>query len=302
MGDKGMYIFIDESGVFCEKTEADVNLFSPDCVVAVCFSNDASLEKWIKKYGNIEKGSKINEEKAEEILSFLDFEGVKAFIVAINSGACSGFLIDDLRNSYIITLREYAEKQPNLRDSFLRHVDYLENMNNQQLIKVMLIMQVIENSMRGIISKESTFTSIDLQKVVIYCDEIDSQLYSTVKYLTIFQFWNHSYFQPLDLNFEKIPLDWINQKGNKKYLKFSASIEFKSDDEFMGIKAADCVANFTRRFMREHLFFSNVIHLKNIFNLPFSHFLYTFGNDSFCNINELNGKSFAQLKDIFPNF
>jgi len=262
-----MNIFIDESGNFSQKKEESSTVFSPDCVVAVCLT-DSELEKWEQTYGNLGKGSNIKEDKkAQEILKKLVEIGAVVFVVSTN---CTSFSIEDVENhrKYFIDSMLNATKQDGeiLRESVKRHIQYLKSLNSQLYMKAMLILRLIENVCRGLVNIESKFKKEDLLNNKLWCDKVDN-MEKTIKHLVYFTAYNSSNVKPFDFDISKLP-DFINEVEGKKYFsfyKFLPEIVIESDDKIVGIKAADCVANFFRRSCRNNLTLEDPSIFKKLF-------------------------------------
>lgn len=294
-----MHIFIDESGGFIPRKESS-DAFKPDCVAAVIL-NDQALDKWTKKYGTLGKGSNLNEEEAQEILKFLDENRAKAFIVATNCEAYQESFIEEHRKDFVRSMDTATQGHPEqLRESVFKHMKYLENMNLQEYVKTMLITRLIENTCRGILLQTSTLTAKDLLSNILRCDNVDKKTESTIKYLICLTFNAYSQKKPVILgDSSKISYCISDDKKIFDFTKFLKDRDFKSDDECVGIKAADCIANFFRRILRKRLMLHDRSNFANILNCPYSiDFLHFNNSKSFIDIKLEGEFVISVLKDF----
>ena len=257
-----MNIFIDESGNFQpqKKLEGD---FSPDCVSAVVFTDEAH-DKWVERYGSLKKGRVFYKSTAKKIFEFLNEIGAKVFLVVVDCNSYSESDIKKHQENYIFSIHTGTSDHPEwLRAGILKHVKYLKEMSPQQYVKTMLIVRLIENVCRGIFAQTSFFSKEDFFPNKVRCHKVDEKTRSTIKYFVNFAIFASSKKDPVQCDdLSKIPgfLNTHPSEPGKQYLniaKFLEDLDFKSDgscdgkssDGCVGIKAADCVANFTRRML-----------------------------------------------------
>lgn len=276
-----MHFYLDESGN-CTQSENPSAEFAFDCVASVVF-NEKAIANWNEKYANLGKGKDLNEEQAQEILQHLAENGVKAFIVGTNCKSYSKTIAEEHRDDYILSIDTVTKGNPEwLRESVVHHMGLLAAMHPQDYVKTMMINNLIENTIRGILGRASIYSIEDFSSYIWRCDHVSKKTYSTIKNLVCLQLNSSSRKKSIDCDdFSKIP-NLINQTTNGRFLdatKIIHGFDFQSDDECTGIKAADCIANFLRRIFRGKLMLQDLSNLKKIFNLPYSLVLTHFNKD-----------------------
>ena len=265
-----MHFYLDESGN-CTQSENPSAEFAFDCVASVVF-NEKAIAKWNEKYANLGKGKDLNEEQAQEILQHLAENGVKAFIVGTNCKSYSKTITEEHRDDYILSIDTVTKGNPEwLRESVVHHMGLLAAMHPQDYVKTMMINNLIENTIRGVLGKASTYSLEDFSSFIWRCDHVSKKTYSTIKHLVCLQLNCNSRKKSVDCDdHSKIP-NLINSDGKSlDATKIIHGFDFQSDDECNGIKAADCIANFLRRVFRGKLMLQDLSNLKKIFDLPHS--------------------------------
>jgi hypothetical protein len=294
-----MNIFIDESGIF--KPEGEPGAPSFDCVAAIIL-NDLATKRWVTKYGALSKGRRSNEEKAQEILKFLDENNAKAFTISVetNRKSYSKSCITEHQKIFVSSMDTATKGHPeNLRLSVFEHMKHLEGMNCQQYVKVLMITRVIENAVRGILSQASKYTIKDFLYNTLQCDTVDKKTKSTIKHLVHLAFNCSSRREPLkcdDLN--KIRDFTSADEKIFNFYKFIGNTNFKSDEECIEIKAADCIANFFRRLLRRRLMLHNRSNFASILSLPYSIDFLHFDNKQFIDCKLEDEFVISVLKDF----
>ncbi len=276
-----MHFYLDESGN-CSQSENPSAEFAFDCVASVVF-NERAIANWNEKYANLGKGKDLNEEQAQEILQHLAENEVKAFIVGTNCKSYSKTIAEEHRDDYILSIDTVTKGNPEwLRESVVHHMGLLAAMHPQDYVKTMMINNLIENTIRGVLGKASSYSVEDFSSFIWRCDHVSKKTYSTIKHLVCLQLNSSSRKKSIDCDdLSKIP-NLIKQTANGRFLdatKIIHGFDFKSDDECTGIKAADCIANFLRRIFRGKLMLQDLTNLKKIFDLPYSIELTHFNKD-----------------------
>lgn len=274
-----MHFYLDESGN-CTQSENPSAEFAFDCIASVVF-NEKAIAKWNEKYANLGKGKDLNEEQAQEILQHLAENGVKAFIVGTNCKSYSKTITEEHRDDYILSIDTVTKGNPEwLRESVVHHMGLLAAMHPQDYVKTMMINNLIENTIRGVLGKASTYSVEDFSSFIWRCDHVSKKTYSTIKHLVCLQLNCNSRKKSVDCDdHSKIP-NLINSDGKSlDATKIIHGFDFQSDNECNGIKAADCIANFLRRVFRGKLMLRDLSNLKKIFDLPHSIELTHFNKD-----------------------
>lgn len=274
-----MHFYLDESGN-CTLSENPSEEFAFDCVASVVF-NERAIAKWNEKYANLGKGKDLNEEQAQEILQHLAQNGVKAFIVGTNCKSYSKTIAEEHRDDYIRSIDTVTKGNHELlRESVIHHMGLLSAMHPQDYVKTMMINNLKENTIRGILGKASMYTIADFSAFTWRCDHVSPKTYSTIKHLVCLQLNCSSRKKSVNCDdHTKIP-NLINSDGKSlDATKILKEFDFQSDDECNGIKAADCIANFIRRIFRGNLMLQDLSNLKKLFDLPYSIELTHFNKD-----------------------
>ncbi len=287
---KGLFmnIFIDDSGSIPVKVIAS-NESCINCVVAVVMSDEA-LKEWERFCKeellpfNITKGSDLKESEFDvvqilAILNKLSQIGVEIFIVETDSYAYSERIVGQHKASYINSMLSVTQNHPwYLRGGVDKHVKNILPLSLGQYLKTMLIVQLQENVIRGVMNKQQKYSEFFLADFSWYCDRLDKETWDLVKYLVRLQLNSRSQQNPVNINDVTKIIHLLDPE--KKFLnvtKLTDNFSFNDDKVCLGVKAADFVANFRRRILRGRLQGSGVkewydVQLKGPYNLSQIHF------------------------------
>lgn len=248
-----MHFYLDESGTYTQSENPSTE-FAFDCVASVVF-NERAITTWNEKYANLAKGKDLNEEKAPEILQHLAKIGVKACIVGTNCKSYSKTIAEEHRDDYIRSIDTVTKGNHELlRESVVHNMGLLSAMHPQGYVKTMMIHNLKENTIRGVLEKASMYIIDDFSAFTWRCDHVSPKTYSTIKHLVYLQLNCSSRKKSVNCDdHSKIP-NLINSDGKSlDATKILKEFDFQFDDECNGIKAADCFANFIRRIFRGKL-------------------------------------------------
>lgn len=245
-----MHIFIDESGSFTINDTGSGRV-AIDCVAAVVMT-DECLIQWEASYSNLRKAKDLNKNEAKEIVAFLTTHGARAFVIDTDSSAYSQKDVIEHRANYINSMFNAVSGHPEyLIGGVEYHAKILSEFSEQQYVKTMLILALIENTIRGTLANTSEYLPADLEYFYWHCDEVTPATYPIIQYLINLVLNCNAYESPINTYNKKEILHFLD--STETYLnanKLLESFAFDSDDACHGIKAADCIANFFRGMLR----------------------------------------------------
>ncbi|NGX49381.1 MAG: hypothetical protein K940chlam5_00979 [Candidatus Anoxychlamydiales bacterium] len=253
-----MIIVIDESGSFYignNSKKYRVQLFS-----AVLLNNKAK-EKWLNNHSKIEKGCKINEEKASQIITDLISWKAKALSVIVKLDLISTETFQDFKEDFIQSIILSIKKQPEIaKIAILAYVEKFKLLSPQETAKVLILLELLENSVREYLGSLDNLKSVDFRKLQIIIDKQSEPLIPFIK--TFFNYWINCRAAKKNIYMDsksKRKMQNIRTLNDGRECldlrKLIKKIKVESDDKYPVLKCADCVANFTRRAFIGHLQF-----------------------------------------------
>lgn len=261
-----MIIVIDESGSFSIKNDFNekfkIQLFS------AVFLNNKAEKKWIKKYSKIKKGFKHNENEASQIIKDLVLWKAKALSVGtnlslINRTTCVDFK-KDFSESIISSIEKYPEHS---KTAILEYVKKFEQLSLEESVKILLLLQLLENAFREYFGSLDKLKSVDSRKLKIVIDSQSKPLLPFIHHFIHFYMFSKAIKKPIYSSSTKLiksnhklkDQDCLNLNEYTKKLKIN------SDDLRPVLKCADCIANFTRRTLIGNLQFKGYEFLPELY-------------------------------------
>ncbi len=262
-----MNIFLDESGSFANALGKNRNC-NFNCVAAVVMNDDA-LNQWNRKYADLSKAREITDPvKINEIMNDLAVIGAKTFLVLTDiSPYCNN--IQEHKSDYANSIHTTINRYPIVSQDIALLPDEIRGLNGVEYIKVCLYTRVLSNTIRGIFT--SGFEHNDTQKMLWRSDNLTPKAQTAIKKLVRLDLAERTKHNPISVNTQNKIKNWLNPDGS--YLDLAhvyQDFNFEDENKCIGIKAADCVANFLRRSLTGAEFFENTKDLEKIFDLEVS--------------------------------
>ena len=245
-----MIIIIDESGSFCIGSRSEkykVQLFS-----AVLLNNVAK-KKWLNNYSKLEKGCKINKERASQIVTDLISWKAKALSVVVRLDLINTETFQDFKEDFIQSIISSINQQSEVsKKAILAYVEKFKLLSPQETAKVLILLELLENSFREYLGSLDNLKSVDFRKLQIIIDKQSDPIIPFIK--TFFCYW-------INCRATKKPI-YMDSKSRRKMQNISIlndgrecldltklikKIKVESDAKYPVLKCADCIANFTRR-------------------------------------------------------
>lgn len=260
-----MNVFIDESGSFANVLGKNGN-GNFNCVAAVIM-NDNALDQWTEKYADLSKAREIRDPvKMNEIMNYLAVIGAKAFFVFTDiSPYCNS--IKEHKSEYIDSIRTTINSYSTISPDIALLPDKIYGLSGEEYIKACLFIRILSNIIRGIFVSE--FEQNDTQKILWRSDDLNSpKLREVIKKLLLLDLTERTRHDPINVNNQNKVRNWLNPDDSSFDLAHVyRDFKFEDENNCIGIKAADCVANFLRRSLNGTEFFEDTKSLEKIFDL-----------------------------------
>jgi hypothetical protein len=295
-----MQISMDDSGS-CSIGDLASDAFGIDCIAAVVLT-DKAAKLWEAQYASLGKGKDLDEDQALQVIDFLVGNGAQAFVSASNCNAVSKKLVLDHCVNYCASISDILKNQLEVfRASADHHIEILKSLSPSLYIKTMLIIQLIENVIRGILGRMQFYQPENFNEFEWFCDDVPEKSHPIIRHLIHLQINSHATGETISVSNSGLIPQYIREYQGTKYLdvtKVLQNFSFLPDENCAGIKAADCIANFFRRIFKGHLKLSRIDSLKQLFSSSHSVDLLHFNKDEpffETRLNEYSGFVFNEI-------
>jgi hypothetical protein len=266
-----MNIFIDESGSF-EISIGRSGEKNFNCVAAVLMDDDA-LGRWEEKYASLPKASQITDSIIiQEILDFLVIIRAKVFFGLTDISAYHNH-VELHRSDYINHMYKATANNPSwLQDKVKRLADRIGQLSLTEYVQVLMFTELSVNIIRGMLIDISS--PMIYQTIQWYNDNHNNpKKRAIIEELLYLELNCRSRDNPVIIGSKSSIPHLLSPCGTfLDVVKMRKNFIFCSEKKYLGIKAADCVANFLRRTLKGTQLHIDNNTLEMLFNTPHSIF------------------------------
>ncbi len=261
-----MIIAIDESGSF--SVENDYNEKYKIQLFSAVFLNKKAEKKWINKYSKIKKGLKCNENEASKIIKDLVLWKTKALSVGTNLSLIDRKTCVDFKKDFSESIISSIEKYPeHSKTAILKYVKKFEKLSLEESVKILLLLQLLENAFREYFGSLDKFKNVDSRKLKIVIDTQSKPLLPFIHHFIHFYMFSKATKKPIYSSSTKIIKSnhKLNDQDCLNLNEYTKKLKIISDDLCPVLKSADCIANFTRRTLIGNLQFEGYEFLPELY-------------------------------------
>ncbi len=244
-----MNIFFDEAGQFHPAGCGDSDAIA--CVVAVIM-NDVSLDRFLEQFGHCSK--KFLRVNGEHVINFFRANTCKILVIPFDPSINSATLIKEHKEWFIESIRNGTVSHPiSLRQSVSSYIDRLHKRSNDEYIKVLLQLRLLEYVLRIICANSLEFSQRDLSNFNIIFDLENSSCKPIIRHFIHYVVFCRSREAPIICDRKSRLAHMITDEGYLSNNFFLKNLKFCSWKESIGVRIADVVANHVFRVLNSSI-------------------------------------------------
>jgi hypothetical protein len=244
-----MNIFLDEAGRFHPAAYGDSDKRS--CIVAVII-NDASRSLFFEQFGHCSK--KFLRVNGECVINFLRDNGCNILVMCFDPLINSAAMVQEHREWFIESIYKGIESHPIiLKQSVCFYINKLHKLSNDEYIKILLQLQLLENVLRKICANSLEFSQRDLNSFNIIFDLENSSCKPIIKNFINYVMFCRSREVPIICDRKDRLTHMITSEGYLSIDLFLNNLTFCSWEQSVGVRIADVVANHVFRVLNSKI-------------------------------------------------
>ncbi len=244
-----MNIFFDESGQFHTANRGASD--EKSCVVAVIM-NDVSLDRFLEQFGYCSK--KFLRVNGEHLINFLRANACKILVIPFDPSTNSATVVEEHKEWVIESIRNGIASHPiSLSQSVSSYIDRLHKLSNDEYIKILLQLRLLEKVLRIICANSLEFSQRDLSNFNIIFDLENSSCKPIIMHFFHYVMFCRSREATIICDRKSWLAHMITDEGYLSTNFFLKNLKFCSWEESIGVRIADVVANHVFKVLNSRI-------------------------------------------------
>ena len=244
-----MNIFFDESGKFHIANHGASDEMA--CVVAVIM-NDVLLDRFLEQFGHCSK--KFLRVNGEHVINFLRANACKILVIFFATELNSARAIEEHEEWFIESIRNGIVSHPkSLMESVRFYIDELHKLSDDEYMKILLQLRLLECVLREICAKSLEFSQSDLSDFNIIFDRENFLCKPIIMHFIHYVVFCRSREAPIICDRKSRLAHMITDEGYLSNNFFLKNLKFCSWEESIGVRIADVVANHVFRVLNSKI-------------------------------------------------